>query len=225
MVSRKVVVLEPLLYSLYTTPLLSAISNHSGIQCHFYANNTHIYLSFSPGLTSLALSAIESCIRDVFSWMTLNKLSVNPNKTEYLLFNPSNINPPVYTINLDSNIISPSDSAKNLGVIFQTDMSPDKHVSSIVKSCFLQLRDFRRIHPFISITAAKMLANAFVHSRPDFCNSLFYGLPKFSIHRLQKVQNTVARIVSNSTRFPHKNPSLKSLHWLPIIYCINFKIY
>ena len=86
----------------------------------------------------------------MFAWMTLNKLSVNPNKTEYLLFNPSNINPLVNTTNLDSNIISPCDSAKNLGVIFQTDMSLGKHVSSIVKLCFLQLHDFRRIRPLIS---------------------------------------------------------------------------
>ena len=33
-------VLGPLLYSLYTTPLLSIISNHPGLQCHFYAGDT-----------------------------------------------------------------------------------------------------------------------------------------------------------------------------------------
>ena len=64
--------------------------------------------------------------------MISNKLSVNPSKTEYLQFNPNNANPPLNTINLDSNIISLSDNAKNLAVIFQTDMSLDKHVSSIV---------------------------------------------------------------------------------------------
>ena len=69
--------------------------------------------------------------------MTSNKLSVTPNKTEYLLFNPNNVNLTVNIINLGSNTISPSDSAKSLGVIFQTDMSMDKHISSIVKSCFL----------------------------------------------------------------------------------------
>ena len=153
---------------------------------------------------------MESCIRDVFSWMTSNKLTVNPKKTKYLLFNLRNINPPVNTSNFDSNIISLSDSSKNLGVIFQTDMSLDKHVSSIVKSCFFQLRDFQHIRLFISKTAAITLANAFVHSRLDFRNSLFYGLFKSSIHRLQKVQNAVARIVSNSSRFSHITSTFKS---------------
>ena len=98
----------------------------------------------------------------------------------------------------------------------------DKHISSIIKSCFIQLRDFRRIRPFISKTAAITLANAFVHSRLDFCNSLFYSLPKYSIHRLQKVENTMARIVINSFHFSHVTPTLKSLHWLPVFYRINF---
>ena len=91
-------------------------------------------------------------------------------------------------------------------------------------SCFLQHRDFRRIRPFISKTATKALANVCVNSRLDICNSLFYGLPKYSIHRLQKVQYTVARIVYNSSRFSHLTPTLKYLHWLPIFYRINFKM-
>ena len=44
----------------------------------------------------------------------------------------------------------------------------DKHISSIIKFCFLQLRDFCRIRPFSSKTAAITLANAFVYSRLDF---------------------------------------------------------
>ena len=118
--------------------------------------------------------------------MISNKLSVYPNKTEYLLFNPNNVNLPVNFINLGSYTISPSDSTKNLGANFQIDMSMDKHISSIVKSCYLSLRDFRHIRPFIAKTAAITLANAFVHSCLDFCNSLFDGLSKYSIHSLKK---------------------------------------
>ena len=80
-------VLGHILYSLYTTPLLFVLSKYSGIRSHFYAYNTQIYLSFSMELTSI-FSVIELCFIDIFSWMVSNKLSINPNKTEYLLLNP-----------------------------------------------------------------------------------------------------------------------------------------
>ena len=69
--------------------------------------------------------------------MVANTLSVNPNTTEYFLFNPKHFDDPNCSINIDSNIISPNDSAKNLGVVFQSDVFMDKHFSAIVKSCFL----------------------------------------------------------------------------------------
>ena len=60
-------VLGPLFYSLYTTPLFPVIFNHPGIQCNLYADDTQIYLSFSPELASSTFSTIKSCIRVVVS--------------------------------------------------------------------------------------------------------------------------------------------------------------
>ena len=76
------------------------------IYSHFYANDIQIYLSFSPELTTV-FSLIELCIKDIFSWMITNKLSINPNKMEYLLFNPKYFNNPNCSINIECNIIWP----------------------------------------------------------------------------------------------------------------------
>ena len=103
-------------------------------------------------------------------------------------------------------------------------MSLDNHISSIINSCFVHLRDFRHIYPLISKTVVITLANSFIHSRLDHCNSQLYGLPNYSIHCLQKVQNTTARIVTRSVRSSHITRVLKSLHWLPVNYGIDFKI-
>ena len=134
-------VLGPLLYTLYTTPLHSIILKYSGFRCHFYADDTQIYISFFPELASSAFTSIETCIKDIFLWMIGNKLSVNPDETDYLLFNSKNISVPV-SINLNLNTISPSECAKNLSVIFQSNMSMDKHILSVVKLISISFVNF-----------------------------------------------------------------------------------
>ena len=104
-------------------------------------------------------------------------------------------------------------------------MSLDNHISSIIESCFMQLCDFCRIRLLISKTAAITLADLFLHSRRDYCKNLFYNFPNYSIHHLQKVQNTTAHIVNRSVCSSHITSILKFLHWLPVNYRINFKIF
>jgi len=50
------------------------------------------------------------------------------------------------------------------------------------------------------------------------------GLPQTSINKLQRIQNTAARIVTRTSRQSHITPILKDLHWLPVKYRVQFKI-
>ena len=63
-----------------------------------------------------------------------------------------------------------------------------------------------------------------VTSRLEFSNALLYGLPESSLFRLQKVQNTAARLVSRTRKFSPITPLLCDLHWLPVQQRITFKI-
>ena len=71
---------------------------------------------------------------------------------------------------------------------------------------------------------AKTVACSIVASRIDYCNSLFYGMTARNFSKLQRIQNTVARIVSGNRRFDHITPVLKELHWLPVRERVDFKI-
>ena len=104
------------------------------------------------------------------------------------------------------------------------DFSFSKHVQNVCKSCFIQLRDFRNIRQFLTQDAAVSVANAFVSSQLDYCNSLFRSLSKFNLHRLQSIQNSAARIVTNSSKYTLITPVLKKLHWFPVQFRSEFKL-
>src|SRR6218665_2630482 len=63
-----------------------------------------------------------------------------------------------------------------------------------------------------------------VHSKLDYCNSLFLSLDSPQIHRLQLIQNSLARAVTRTPRHHHITPVLKSLQWLKIPERIHLKV-
>ena len=86
------------------------------------------------------------------------------------------------------------------------------------------MRDLRRIRRHLDLDSAKLLATALLSSRLDYCNSLLYGIADIDLTRLQCVQNQLARLVTKSPPFTGSIPLLHSLHWLPVMFRILFKI-
>jgi len=68
------------------------------------------------------------------------------------------------------------------------------------------------------------LITALVHSRLDYCNVVFTGLPACDIQRLQSVLNTAARLVAGSSRRDHVTSLLRDCHWLPVKQRVEYKL-
>ena len=72
--------------------------------------------------------------------------------------------------------------------------------------------------------STKTLIHAFVSSHLDYCNALLFGLQKYQLDRLQKVQNAAARVILQIAKFDHITPALIDLHWLPVTFRVQLKL-
>ena len=209
-------VVDPLLFSLYTTPLGQVIRKYTGIKYHFYADDTQLFIHLSPDDSLKSFDRLKSCLNDIQVWMSENKLKLNPDKTKffgakdrYKWLSDS------FPVNILGNCLSPTDVVRKLGVLFDTKFCFNNHVNSVIKSYFISLRDLHRIRRFLSIDTSVVIANALVSSRLDYCNSLFRSLSSRNATRLQYVQNALARFVTGASKYTHITSTLRTLHWLP----------
>ena len=118
----------PLLFTIYTRKLLNAIVERHLPQVHCYADDTQLYVSFSPNRSANADFAIKSmtdCISDIRNWMISDNLMLNDDKTEFLILGTRqqlakfNIN----CIRVGSTDVCPVTVARNLHAVSYTHLT------------------------------------------------------------------------------------------------------
>ena len=149
----------------------------------------------------------------ISSWMTGGLLTVNSSKSEFLLIGLSKIH--------DSSLTTTHLLATLALFLMKT--LPSLTISALSKPCYYHIRELRCIRPYLDFKRASTIASSIVHSKLDYCNSLYHKLPNYQLNRLQQIQNSLARAVVKAPKSSHITPILKSLHWLKVNERIEYK--
>ena len=210
--------LGPIRFTNYTTPIGDIIRHHQ-LNFHFYADGTQLYVNFelSDDNKLSSLNQIENCVSEVRMWMNANFLKENEDKTVALVHASRNNQAKhnITAIKIGDCDITPSPSARNIGVVFDAEMSMAAHVHQTCRVCYYHLKNIASIRSCLTEQAAIRLVRSLVVLRLDYANALLFGITDVLIGKLQRVQTYAARLIVHCGRPDHITPVLKKLHRHP----------
>ena len=111
--------------------------------------------------------------------------------------------------------ISPVQSARDLGVILDPNLTFDNHIlTTSVSGCIARLAQINRVKHCLDKNTLLTVIHALVFSKMYYCSNVWANITNKNVRKLQAVQNFACRIVSGAKKYDHVTPLLKSLSWL-----------
>ena len=184
--------LGPLLFTIYTSPVVSVIVPFRNVHHVQYADDTQLYITLS---TDKALGIISNCFQSVHRWLDTNGLCLKSDKTKAIVIGTTarqRSEPEVDDVTVAGVTVPVTRTVKSLSVIIDNTLSFDDHVNNVCKAAHFHIRALHHIRRCVSVDDAKTVATALVSSQLDHCNSILYGISSSNLNKLQHVQNALA---------------------------------
>lgn len=208
-------ILGPLLFSIYVNDLPAVPQKCIS---HSYVDDTKLQVSFKLQNKDIAVAEMNEDLFKVCNWCFRNYLLLNPDKSKLMVFGTRKMLPKLQdiTLSLLGKDLSPSETAKDLGVLLDPHLSYNNHIIKTVSSCMSSLGQINRVKHAFDRKTLLIVINALVFSKLFYCSNVWANCSKLNIDKLQSVQNFACRIVSGIRKYDHVTPELKRLKWLPV---------
>ncbi|XP_075157983.1 uncharacterized protein LOC142231250 [Haematobia irritans] len=208
-------ILGPLLFSIYVNDLPNQLLNS---KIHLYADDVQIYLSCKHDSLADGVSRINEDLERVCIWAASNSLTLNPHKSKCMIItnkrrNITNYNP----VLLRGQAIEVVNRSKNLGIIFNNNLSWSDHISSAAGKVFGMLRTLYHSQSFTPIHIRILLAKSYLLPILLYGCELFSKCDAKSKQRLESVYKAIIRYVFGLKRYDSSSSFINSLYGFPLL--------
>ena len=204
-------ILGPVLFLLFTNDLSSFLRDTKTV---LYADDVQFIHSALPNQQRELQRDIEATLSKAQRWFIENSLKINPTKTDLVLISSRQRRMGQnFEVRFGNSMIHPSESAKILGIILDSNLTFEKHVSVIRKRCYATLSGLSKFTHRLPEEVKKLLIEALVFPHILYCATVWAGCNVTQKKRVQKIINHSARIVKCCRRQERMTPVLRGLKW------------
>ena len=205
-------ILSPLLFSLYVADMNRCVQ-YSKIQQ--YADDSQIYISFTTENLQTSQEMLKSDLNKINQFSLDHNLKLNASKSQALIFNSNkHIREFVsnqYNVKIGDGVVPLVIEAKNLGIIFDTQLSFLPHINTKLRVAYTRLKALYRLKKYLSSKTKYLLCESLIISLFDYGDCV-YGdsLTRQVANKIQKLQNRCLRFSFNIPYRSHITPFLNN---------------
>ena len=225
-------VLSPLLFSVFINAVTKIISS----SYHLYADDLQLYSRCKIDEISVATETLNQDLIKISNWAKSFGLLVNPTKSQAIVigssFMTNEINFATLSPILYDNVpIKYTDTARNLGVIFDKNLSWSNHITLISKRIHYSFHSLKRLQSFLPFDVKVTLAQTLLLPLLDYADVCFLDSTEDLLNKLERLQNLCIRFIYGLRKYDHVSRYRIELKWLPIrrrhdlhVLCMLFNI-
>ena len=216
-------VLGPLLFLLYINDI--GFIPNLPYKPKLFADDTNVFVH-SKSISELQAQC-QLTVDIISSWVTANRLTINIEKTCFIIFPPStqNIDQYSFTITLNSVPLKRVSSTKFLGLIIDEKIEWVAHLNDLCIHLRKFIGIFYKLSQFIPVKILKLLYFALIHSKLLYGILLYANTYNSYLHDLIVLNNRLVGIIQKKNRFTPTDNLYKAFNTLPIDLLFKLHIY
>ena len=205
-------ILGPILFLIYINDI---INTSELLNFTLYADDSIIYVS-GNSINDIILAANQE-LNKVLNWVTCNKLTLNMEKTHYVIFNRNKTFPmDIQPLLINNQPVKREQITKFLGVSLDEKLNFKKHISNIQTKINKQSGIMYHTKSSLTPNAMKQIYYSLIYPHLNYCQTVWGAVNKTSLQPLVITQKKVIRTISGLRKYDHTNDSFKNLKLLKL---------
>ena len=150
-------------------------------------------------------------------WLMANKLTLNVDKTKFMIFKPRQKRTSVkFRVILNNNVIEQVKEIVFLGLVVDEHLTWKRHVAHVANKISKSIGIIRRASPYPQKSSLRTLYFSMIYPYLQYCSLVWLSTYPANLSRLVVLQKRVVRIINKSDFLAHTSPIFKKLHLLKL---------
>jgi hypothetical protein len=202
-------ILGPLLFLVYINDLCLVCKHSIPL---LFADDTNLFIN-GQDLTLMS-SVINKELADISQWLKVNKLSLNIDKTKFMIFTRKKKASHEINLYIDNKSLSETNVSKFLGVLIDNKLNWKQHIAYVAGKVSRGIGIIIKARQYLPKDCLKTLYYSFIYPYLIYCNHIWGSTYQSSLSKLTTLQKKAVRIISHSTRRSPSEPLFLKLSLL-----------